>query len=75
LPGCGAAEGPSTVHLTLNAVLDNVPNQPGQATATSALLIIAPGPPPTLRSVSSIVQHLEKTAAGWRIARRSVANP
>jgi ketosteroid isomerase-like protein len=69
------AEGPSSVHVTLNAVIDDVPDRSEQATATSALLIIAPGPPPTLRSISTIVQHLEKTATGWRIARRTIASP
>jgi hypothetical protein len=69
-----SSEGPDTVHLTLNAVIDPVEGYPGRATATSALLIIDPGPPPIVRNMSSIVQHLEKTGTLWRIARRSVAS-
>jgi hypothetical protein len=69
-----ASEGPISVHLTLNAVIDPVDGHPNRATATSTLLIIDPGPPPKLTSLSRIVQHLEKTGTRWQIARRSVTS-
>ena len=69
------SEGDSSVHLTLNALIDPIPRRPGQATATSTLIILNPGPPPVLRSVSTIVQEVVKTGPTWRIARRTVASP
>jgi hypothetical protein len=70
-----ASEGAVSVHLTLNAVIDPVLGEPERATATSRLLILDPGPPPIVGGVSTIVQQVVKTAGGWRIARRTVANP
>lgn len=70
-----ASEGHTSVHLTLNPVIDRVRGRPGQATATSTLLIIDPGPPPSVRSVSTIVQQVVKTGPTWRIARRTVSSP
>jgi hypothetical protein len=69
-----AGEGDASVHLTLNAVIDPVPDRPEQATATSALVIVDPGPPPALRSVSIIVQQVVKTGPTWIIARRTVTS-
>jgi hypothetical protein len=40
--------------------------------ATSTLLIVAPGAPPQLQSVSAISQLVVKIGGGWRIARRTV---
>jgi acetamidase/formamidase/ketosteroid isomerase-like protein len=68
-----ASEGSASVHLTLNAVIGPVDGRPDRATATSRLLVVDPGTPPRLRSLSVIVQHLEKGATRWRIARRSVS--
>jgi hypothetical protein len=70
-----AAEGAKSFHLTLNVVIDDVAEDRRSARATSALLVVAPGPPPALLSVSAIVQHLEKLGTGWRIARRTVGGP
>jgi hypothetical protein len=70
-----ASEGLASIHLTLNAVIDPVPRRPGHATAASILLIVAPGPPPAMRSVSTIVQQVIKTGPTWRIARRTVTSP
>jgi hypothetical protein len=69
------SEGPASVHLTLNAVIEPVEGQPDRATADSTLLIILPGPPPTLRTLARIVQDIERDGTGWRIARRSVMSP
>jgi hypothetical protein len=70
-----ASEGPTSVHLTLNAVIDPVPGRPGQAIATSTLIIIDPGPPPAVRNVSTIVQQVVKTGPTWLVARRTVSSP
>jgi hypothetical protein len=68
-----AAEGPASVHLTLNPVVEAVPGDPDHAVARSMMLVVGPGPPPTLDSVSAIVQRVERTSLGWRVARRTVA--
>jgi ketosteroid isomerase-like protein len=70
-----ASEGSRSVHLTLNPVIAEVPGDPDRVVATSMLLIMDPGPPPRPADVSAITQHLERTADGWRIARRTVARP
>jgi SnoaL-like domain len=67
-----AAEARRSHHLTLNVVIDDVTENRKSATATSALLVVDPGPPPALLSVSTIVQRLEKLPEGWRISRRTV---
>jgi hypothetical protein len=38
-----ASEGDSSVHLTLNAIIDALPGQPHGATATPTLMIVDPG--------------------------------
>jgi uncharacterized protein (TIGR02246 family) len=67
-----AAEGPATLHLTLNPVIE-----PGlssdQAVARSVLLIIDPAAPPALRAAASITQELRGTEGSWLIIRRTVA--
>jgi ketosteroid isomerase-like protein len=70
-----ASEGDTSVHVTLNAVIDQPPGDPDRATATSVLVIVNPGPPVVVRNVSTIVQHVVRTGSSWRIARRSVASP
>ena len=67
-----AAEGPATLHLTLNPVIE--PGLSGdQAVARSVLLIIDPAAPPALRAVASITQELRRTEGSWLIIRRTVA--
>jgi hypothetical protein len=70
-----AGEGPTSVHLTLNPVIEEVPDHPDQAVARSTMLVVSPGPPPTLASVSAIIQRVERTSLGWLIARRTVGRP
>jgi hypothetical protein len=70
-----ASEGASSVHLTLNAVIDQLPSEPQGATATSTLMIVDPGPPVAIRSMSTIVQEVVKIADRWYIARRTVGGP
>jgi SnoaL-like domain len=69
-----ASEGTKSSHLTLNTVIDPAPDRPGEATATSTLLILDPGPPVVVLSVTSIVQSVIKTEGSWLIARRTVAS-
>lgn len=70
-----AAEGDASVHLTLNAVIEDTPDGPERAIATTQLVIIDPARPPTIKSLATVVQHLEKVPTGWQITRRSVAVP
>ena len=69
-----AAEGPATLHLTLNPVVGPGPGD-GQAVARSVLLIIDAVQPPALRTVALITQELRRTAGSWLITRRTVAPP
>ena len=67
-----ASEGAATRHLTLNSVLQPIAGNPAAVLATSTLLIVAPGAPPQLQSVSTISQLVVKSDGAWRIARRTV---
>ena len=67
-----AAEGPATLHLTLNPVIEPGPSG-DQATLRSVLLIIDPAAPPALRAAAAITQELRRTERSWRITRRTVA--
>jgi ketosteroid isomerase-like protein len=69
-----AAEGPATLHLTLNPVVEPGPSG-DQATVRSVLLIIDPAPPPAIRTVAAITQELRRTGGTWLITRRTVAPP
>jgi ketosteroid isomerase-like protein len=66
------SEGASSVHLTLNAVVDSVDGRPERAIATSTLLILQEASPASIKSVSTIVQHLVKVGTDWRIEHRTV---
>ena len=66
-----AAEGPATLHLTLNPVIEPGPHD-GQAVARSVLLIIDPGEPPAIRAAALITQELRHVGGSWRITRRTV---
>ncbi len=67
-----AAEGPATLHLTLNPVIEPGPRG-DQAVARSVLLIIDPSAPPALRAAAMITQELRRGEGSWRITRRTVA--
>jgi ketosteroid isomerase-like protein len=69
-----AAEGPATLHLTLNPVVDAGDSQ-DEATVSSILLIIDPAAPITIRTTAAITQTLRRNSEGWRISRRTVAAP
>src|SRR5580700_5726157 len=65
-----AAEGPATLHLTLNPVIEPGPSG-DQATVRSVLLIIDPATPPALRAAAAITQELRRAGGTWRITRRT----
>lgn len=67
-----SAEGPATLHLTLNPVIEPGPSD-DQAVARSVLLIIDPAAPPVIRTAAAITQELRRTDGSWRITRRTVA--
>lgn len=69
-----AAEGPATLHLTLNPVVEPGPHD-GRAVARSVLLlIIDPSGPPAIRAAAVITQELRRDEGSWRITRRTVAS-
>jgi hypothetical protein len=68
-----AAEESASVHATLNAVVNEVPEQPDRAVAASLLMILKVESPISIHSVSAIVQHLVKVESHWLIERRSVS--
>jgi hypothetical protein len=71
-----AAEGPATLHLTLNPVIDELDDDRGGRVAVrSVLLIIAPGPPATIRTAAPITQILVQRNGSWNIGRRTVGGP
>jgi uncharacterized protein (TIGR02246 family) len=68
-----AAEGPATLHLTLNPVIEDQDDDRGrQAAVRSVLLIVAPGPPATIRTAAPITQVLVRRNGSWNISRRTV---
>lgn len=67
-----ASEGPASLHLTLNAMLDSVGPNNDEVVANSVLLIVKPGSSPQILNVSIITQHLRRVGASWRISHRTV---
>jgi ketosteroid isomerase-like protein len=66
------AEGTDTVHLTLNAVIDQSGSSPDQALATSTLLILRGGSAVSIHSVWTIVQRVVRVQGRWLIERRTI---
>jgi hypothetical protein len=66
------SEGTTSVHLTLNPLVESVDDASDLATARSMLLILKDQAPTSVHSVSSIVQHVVKRESVWLIPRRSV---
>ena len=67
-----AAEGPATLHLTLNPVVEG---DGAEAVVRSVLLIVDPVPPVTIRTAAAITQRLRREAGQWRITQRTVSDP
>ena len=66
------AEGPVSLHLTLNPVIEPGPDD-GRAVARSVLLIVDPATSPAIRTTAVITQELRRSGDSWRISRRTVA--
>jgi len=70
-----AAEGPATLHLTLNPVIEDLGDGQGRRVAVrSVLMIIAPGPPAVIRTAAPITQILVRGNGSWHISRRTVGD-
>jgi ketosteroid isomerase-like protein len=67
-----ASEGPATLHLTLNPIVDPG-DGPDEAVVRSILLIIDPAQPITIRTAAAITQTVRRRGGIWRISRRTVA--
>jgi uncharacterized protein (TIGR02246 family) len=68
-----AAEGPATLHLTLNPVIEDLDDDRGhQAAVRSVLLIITPGSPATIHTAAPITQVLVRRNGSWNISSRTV---
>jgi hypothetical protein len=65
------AEGTTSVHLTLNAVVDEIEGSPDRAVTTSTLVILR-GSDLGIASVWTIVQHVIRAEGRWLIERRTV---
>jgi hypothetical protein len=65
-------EGPATLHLTLNPIIDAHAANDDEATANSVLLIVKPGRSPQILNASLITQRLKRIGKLWRITRRTV---
>jgi len=65
-----AAEGPATLHLTLNPVVE--PHEQGAITH-SYLLIVDPAAPIAIRTAAAITQTLIQQNGQWLIASGTVA--
>ena len=64
-----AAEPPGTLHLTLNALIDETSTEPA---VTSVLLLVTPGHPMVLAGCADIRQVVQQTATGWKIRSRTI---
>lgn len=68
-------EGPSSIHLTLNAEISPIKGRRDSAIATSTLLILAVGSTTTIYNVSNITQLVVKQGGTWLIKKRSISSP
>jgi len=64
-----AAEPPETLHLTLNATIDDAGPEPK---VTSVTLIVTRGPAPRVLGSARVSQVVRRTPDGWRIASRVI---
>jgi uncharacterized protein (TIGR02246 family) len=64
-----AGEAPGTLHLTLNAVIDESGSEP---TVASILLLLTPLSPTPVAGTAEVHQRLRRTAPGWRISSRTI---
>ncbi len=64
-----AAEPPHTLHLTLNATVDESGPDPG---VTSVMLMVTRGAAPKVLGSALVRQVVRRTPEGWRIASREI---
>lgn len=68
-----AAEGPATLHLTLNPVI-HAGAATDEAVVSSLMLIVDPtATPMAIRTAAAITQTVRRVGGNWCIARRTVA--
>ena len=67
-----ATEGPSSVHLTLNAVIAPDSGTPNEVRVDSLLVILSLSPSPAIFGVFRIEQTAIRAEGAWRIRRRAV---
>jgi SnoaL-like domain len=64
-----AGEPAGTLHLTLNAVIDESGQEPA---VESVMLMVGAGPSPTVLGSARVRQAGRRTPDGWRISARSI---
>ena len=62
-------EAPGTVHLTLNAVIEQSSLEP--IVASTLLLLVPPFPSP-VAGTAEVRQRVRRTSSGWRISSRTI---
>ena len=65
-----AGEPAGTLHLTLNAIVEEGERD---TTVTSVMLVVASGAPGSVVSSARVTQTVRRTEQGWRIAERRIA--
>jgi len=63
-------EAAGTLHLTLNALIEESAPEP---TVASTLLLIAPLSSSPIAGTAEVRQRVRRTSSGWRISSRSIA--
>ena len=62
-------EAPGTLHLTLNAIIEESGPEPSVA---STLLLLTPLSPSPVAGTSQVRQRVRRTPSGWRISSRTI---
>ncbi len=62
-------EAPGTLHLTLNAVIEESDPEP---TVASTLVLLTPLSPASLAGTAQVRQRVRRTSSGWRISSRKI---
>ena len=66
------AEPVGTLHVTLNAVLDESGAEPA---VDSVMLMVGAGPSPVVLGSARVTQTVRHTPGGWRISKRAIRHP
>jgi uncharacterized protein (TIGR02246 family) len=62
-------EAPGTLHLTLNAVIEESGPEP---TVASILLLLTPLSPSPVAGTAEVHQRVRRTRSGWRLSSRTI---